>query len=232
MGNESSLEDPPDSPVGIACPQKVRHTPGKKSAEVFLNVYHIAPPGVLDSLGLGLFHSGVELYGKEWSYGGTAEPVSGVFWVPPKSATPEFKESIKLGDISLSGSQVAMLLDSMRPWWMGPDYNLLTKNCNHFSEALAERLGFEVPDWVNRAARLGDLLLPDAAVEFIMEKCLQARPPPDPDLEPVYQIPDNLDALSVRELKGIMFLHSIDWAHCIEKKDMVDRIQRHQAATF
>lgn len=44
------------------------------------------------------------------------------------------------------------------------------RNCNHFSEALAERLGFEVPDWVNRAARLGDLLLPDAAVEYIMEK--------------------------------------------------------------
>lgn len=197
--------------------------------EVFLNVYNIAPPGLLHSLGLGLFHSGVEVFGKEWSYGGTSEAISGIFWLPPRTATPDFKETVKLGEIPCSRMELVAVLDEMKPQWMGPDYNLLHKNCNHFSEAFAERLGLEVPDWVNRAARLGDLLLPDPLIEFIMQKCLQLQPPPEPEDGARPSIPGDLDALTVQELKTIMLLHSIDWSHCVEKRDLVDRIHQHLA---
>lgn len=40
--------------------------------------------------------------------------------------------------------------------FLGPSYNLLTNNCNHFSSALCERLtGRKAPGWMNRAAGIG-----------------------------------------------------------------------------
>lgn len=38
----------------------------------------------------------------------------------------------------------------------GPSYNLLTKNCNHFTSYLCEKLtGRPAPSWINRAASIG-----------------------------------------------------------------------------
>jgi len=229
MGNVSSKEET-ESAV-LSCPMKRRSSSGLGTTEVRVNIYHIAPPGVLDSLGLGLFHSGIEVYGKEWSYGGTSEDATGIFWLAPRTATPEFKEAIKLGEITLSRSEVSKVLDEMRPMWRGLDYNLLNKNCNHFSETFAARLGLEIPEWVNRAARLGDLLLPDVAIEFIMEKYLQPHTTMECAEDDYSHIPDNLEALTIRELKTIMYVHSIDWRPCVEKQDMVDRIMQHQASS-
>lgn len=39
---------------------------------------------------------------------------------------------------------------------MGTSYNLLTKNCNHFTSYLCEKLtGRSAPSWLNRAASIG-----------------------------------------------------------------------------
>lgn len=39
---------------------------------------------------------------------------------------------------------------------MGTSYNLLTKNCNHFTSYLCEKLtGRSAPGWLNRAASIG-----------------------------------------------------------------------------
>lgn len=40
--------------------------------------------------------------------------------------------------------------------FMGTSYNLLTKNCNHFTSYLCEKLtGRTAPSWLNRAASIG-----------------------------------------------------------------------------
>ena len=40
--------------------------------------------------------------------------------------------------------------------WLGRDYNILKRNCNHFTDWLARRLtGRGLPAWVNRAAGIG-----------------------------------------------------------------------------
>ena len=121
------------------------------------------------------------------------------------------------------------LIDRLKVSWLGPDYNILTKNCNHFSQTLAEQLGFEVPDWVNRAARFGDVFLPDSWLAFIMENFLTLPQETEESERPPVCIPDNLEHLSVRELKTVMFLNNIDWKQCVEKEDLVYRIEQHRA---
>ena len=54
--------------------------------------------------------------------------------------------------------EVLALLLQMADEWMGNKYRLVTKNCNHFSLALAGKLGVgsKVPGWLvtgDRAAR-------------------------------------------------------------------------------
>lgn len=51
--------------------------------------------------------------------------------------------------------------------WNGPAYDLLNKNCNHFTEVLAFALtGKHIPAWINRAAWIGlrlPCLVPDVS---------------------------------------------------------------------
>lgn len=48
---------------------------------------------------------------------------------------------------------MAAIIRRLRRIWEGRSYELLTRNCCHFCEDLAERLGSDrVPAWLNRFA--------------------------------------------------------------------------------
>lgn len=144
--------------------------PGTMSSTepVELNVYDLLHPDNPDAvptinwylynMGMGLYHSGVSVYGKEYCYGGHPDSHTGVFAVPPKTAPDaRFRQTITIGRTALSPHQVAELVDAMAHVWKGNLYNLLTRNCNHFASDLCERLtGAPAPDWVNRLAWMGD----------------------------------------------------------------------------
>ena len=50
-------------------------------------------------------------------------------------------------------------MDDLKSQFQGEQYNLMTKNCNHFSEALATRLlNKPFPGYVNRLANLGGMV--------------------------------------------------------------------------
>jgi hypothetical protein len=158
-------------------------TRGEGLEAVYLNVYDLLgeADGVMGklaaALGVGLFHCGVEVYGREWSFSGAIFPEdqdhSGIFWTAPKTALPNHSQSIFMGWCAPDQSEVKGMLGRMRDEWRRGGYHILTRNCNHFAEALVHLLageGTEFPSWVNRVARLGDLLVPDAVVEYFVEK--------------------------------------------------------------
>lgn len=155
---------------------------------VELNVYDLIVPNLpqwgaasLYAFGCGFFHSGVSIYGTEYCYGGHEQPTTGVFEVTPKEA-PEakFRETIIIGHTSMSPIDVALLINQMAAstLWRGNNYNLLTRNCNHFASDLCEKLtGNSAPGWINRLAWMGDkvkVLLPDG-IEKPMAAPVQAQ---------------------------------------------------------
>ncbi|PPJ56207.1 hypothetical protein CBER1_09390 [Cercospora berteroae] len=135
--------------------------------EVIINVYDLLPPGRLSSLlwtiGGSLLHSGVVINDREYAYGGhNKRGVTGVYYTRPKYEPPggTHRISILQGFTFHSPSEVERIIKEVSDEFLGPSYNLLTHNCNHFTSALVTALtGKAAPAWLNRAASIG-LALP------------------------------------------------------------------------
>jgi len=124
----------------------------------------------LHPLGLGAYHSGIEIFGKEWSFGqmesggvgfgsSDALSVSGVFDIPPRAAHNQqciFRESVLMGETELSINEVEDVIDKMKANYPAYNYHFLFRNCNTFSNELCKALvGRSVPSYVNRLSKLG-----------------------------------------------------------------------------
>lgn len=99
----------------------------------------------------------VTVYGMEYGYGAHDFPISGVFEVEPKSC-PGFvyRCSIPLGHVTKSPSEFREFIENVASEYHGDTYHLISKNCNHFTDDISQRLtGKSIPGWVNRLARLG-----------------------------------------------------------------------------
>jgi hypothetical protein len=101
----------------------------------------------------GVFHGGVEVFGDEWAFGYCAEGPGVYRCAPKQNPMYAYRECVPLGVTSLSPTRVAAVLATMRATWMGRDYDLLGRNCNHFCEELCAALGCEgPPGWLNAFA--------------------------------------------------------------------------------
>eukprot|EP01132_Coremiostelium_polycephalum_P006633 gene6633-8205_t len=125
--------------------------PGHKE-KVYLNVYDLHPS-------IGAFHSGVEVYGVEYSFGGHEFSFSGVFEIEPKTANGViFRESILIGETNHSYNQVQSIIDKISEEFSGLSYHPLQKNCNSFSDEFVKRLlNKNIPNYINRLAHIGNM---------------------------------------------------------------------------
>jgi hypothetical protein len=138
-------------------------------ALVVANIYdvsaHAAVKGVnkvLRLVGTGAYHAAVEVYGREVSFGGFPPDYdypedSGLFFCDPRGCEAHsYRESIYLGRTSLSNRDVSILFDNLALEWPGGAYDLLEKNCCHFSDDLCKRLGTRgLPPWITTLAGAG-----------------------------------------------------------------------------
>jgi hypothetical protein len=146
----------------------------RRKEKVYLNVYDLTPYNdYVHFAGLGAYHSGLEVYGREYSFGGHEFSSTGVFVCETKSAPgARFQQSIEVGETDLSAAEVQSLVDSMSAEWAGNSYHLLTRNCNSFTNALCKRmLNRRAPFWINRLACIGN------AVQCCLPQSLGLRPP-------------------------------------------------------
>ncbi|KAF5741768.1 deSI-like protein [Tripterygium wilfordii] len=131
-----------------------------KSVPVYLNVYDLTPINVYAYwLGLGVYHSGVQVHGVEYAFGAHEFPTTGIFEAEPKHCDGfSFRKTILIGKTEMGPAQVRAVMEELADIYKGNSYNLITKNCNHFCNDACVRLtGNPIPNWVNRLARIGFL---------------------------------------------------------------------------
>ncbi|VVA19922.1 PREDICTED: deSI At4g17486 [Prunus dulcis] len=130
------------------------------SVSVYLNVYDLTPfNGYAYWLGLGVYHSGVQVHGVEYAFGAHEYPTTGIFEGEPKKCDGfTFRKSILIGKTDVGPLEVRAVMEELAEQYKGNAYNLITKNCNHFCNDACVRLtGNSIPSWVNRLARIGFL---------------------------------------------------------------------------
>lgn len=137
-------------------------TGGEKSGRVFLRVYDLGQTLVTQGYNMvnkryGAFHTGVEVYGREWSFGGTPEGYeqeSGVGEnVPGEHPCHSFRETLMMGYTARNPEEVLDLVEAMKLEWRGGRYDMFARNCHNFSIDFCGRLGVaEIPAWVNELA--------------------------------------------------------------------------------
>jgi len=133
--------------------------------QVLVNVYELLAFPKLNHLmntsqiGLapmgGALHAGVEIFGREWSYGGGAGEGSGIVCEEPRSNRQHrFRETVVMGRTELSSAEVALLMGELLEQWASEDYHWLHRNCLAFANELCERLGVgRLPPWIDRLPR-------------------------------------------------------------------------------
>ena len=138
--------------------QEVIETRGETGVPVYVNVYDMVEQNAyLYWAGIGIYHSGVEIYGREYAYGGHEYDAPGIFATLPEHAPGNvvFRERILVGTTELSPQQVYRVVQELGREFKGNRYHLLQMNCNTFSSELCYRLtGKRAPGWINRLADL------------------------------------------------------------------------------
>ncbi|KAK2702204.1 hypothetical protein QYM36_019184 [Artemia franciscana] len=113
-----------------------------------LNVYDIS---WWHFLGIGAHHSGVEVHGTEYAYGG-----SGTYEIVPRDSENlgrqfKFKESLHIGFTDFTDEDVKSIVESMSSDYRGDKYHLINRNCNHFCNDLSNVLcGRKIPSWLSK----------------------------------------------------------------------------------
>ncbi|CAH1419022.1 unnamed protein product [Lactuca virosa] len=130
------------------------------SVPVYLNVYDLTSMNEYAYwVGLGVYHSGVQVHGVEYAFGSHEQPTTGIFEGEPKQCEGfTFRKQILIGWTEMSLRDVRGFMEMLSQDYTGISYNLITRNCNHFcNDACLQLTGNPIPNWINRLARIGFL---------------------------------------------------------------------------
>lgn len=90
----------------------------------------------------GLYHTGVEVYGREWCFC-SSDNLEGVIATGPmQHPSHQYRTSVPLGCTNFTTQDFEELLPLVRMKWPGWSYHPFRNNCHHFTDFLCRLLGF------------------------------------------------------------------------------------------
>mmetsp|Transcript_65164 Transcript_65164/g.172648 ORF Transcript_65164/g.172648 Transcript_65164/m.172648 type:complete len:320 (-) Transcript_65164:147-1106(-) len=136
------------------------HDADETEGQVVVHVYDLGTSfvtrGVVNQVTkkYGAYHTGVEVYGREWSFGMTFDDSTGITWNSPcKNRDHSYREGLMMGYTPFSRREVGHFIAEMQKTWLGSSYHLLKRNCHYFSSALCKKLRVPPPPrWINDLA--------------------------------------------------------------------------------
>lgn len=180
----------------------------ENAVRVFVNVYDLNPVNFfLAPVGMGLHHSGVEVDGTEYSF---ASRGGGIFFIEPgKARGVRFSHQIEMGTLrpnSEEGDQLQQALAELQNDFRPDTYDLVTRNCNHFCEALLVKLlNKPLPGHVNRMSYVWTT----ANIPWLVPKSIrQSAPVGDKNLRAYQGIVPFLE--SILDVSRVVISESID----------------------
>ena len=126
---------------------------------VWLNVYHLTCLNYfLQIIGVGIYHTAIEIESLEYSFGATKEDVPGFYIneIGQISKLLKLKEKIYMGNTIYTKNNIDKLLALESPFWMGRTYDPFLKNCNHFTKRFLKVILFKninYPVYINRICK-------------------------------------------------------------------------------
>jgi hypothetical protein len=137
-----------------------------KEEKCILNVYEPADARQSGgaAFGFGVYHTGLEVYGTEYMFaGGAGQSGSGIHTQAPRvmhEGSPwKYLKSVELGTTTMTRWEIQDIISKMGSEFPASSYNIMARNCNHFTDAFSKRITKAktgIPSWVNRTASLGN----------------------------------------------------------------------------
>lgn len=96
------------------------------------------------TLRFGMFHTGVEVYGREWYFSGSDQTFYGVWAMsePKRHPVHRYRRTVRMGQTTLSTEKLDEIIPVMRMAWPAWSYHISRRNCHHFTDFFCRTLGF------------------------------------------------------------------------------------------
>jgi hypothetical protein len=130
----------------------------KERLPVILNIYKIKEDSVINIFGITLYHTAIEFADSEYAFGFHEESTSGIYDIKPMSYDEgRYVESIILG--YTDRRTFFNNIDKLKRIYTGQSYNIILKNCNHFSNNVSKVLfNKQIPNKYSRFLGIGESL--------------------------------------------------------------------------
>lgn len=112
-------------------------------------------------LGFGAFHTGVEIFNRELSFGYP----NGIFICKPKQASTGaiYRKSVLMGTVTVTNQELIEMIKAMKEEWKGDEYDVINANCNHFCNELCMKLlNKTLPSYLTKIADFMSLFVKDS----------------------------------------------------------------------
>lgn len=125
---------------------------------IILNTYKLSMNHFISKIGFDLYHTAIEYDGIEYAFGYLDSQQSGIYEIIPMTFEDgNFMESLILGYCRKDSFEA--ILAKIKKEYLGNSYNILTKNCNHFTDDLCKRILHKgIPKKFTLGLKLGEFL--------------------------------------------------------------------------
>ena len=130
---------------------------------VSINIYELHPKAnlFLSKIGIGLYHSGVVIGDREWTFGpfiNNQTNENGIYSIPPGLFNEFRKTTLIVGQIDINEFDLTCIVNKFRQQFLSSEYEIIINNCNDFTKVFCREIcNYDVPNWINRAAKITSL---------------------------------------------------------------------------